>query len=140
MSAEENNKALIVRYYDFLNQNNLPSEEFLDPGFVYHDAAMPDVNDLATVRRFIAECYNAFPDGRGTIDDIVAEGDRVVCRYSVRMTHERDFMGIPATGKQATLTGVAIYRILGGKIQEEWNYSDTQGLMRQLGVVPNSTR
>ena len=52
------------------------------------------------------------------------------------MTHKQDFMGIPATGKHATLTGVSIYRILGGKIEEEWNLADTPGLMRQLGGIP----
>jgi steroid delta-isomerase-like uncharacterized protein len=97
---------------------------------------MPDVNDLAGVRQVVAAFCNSCPDQRSTVQDILAEGDRVVCRWSTSMTHKQDFMGIPATGKHATLTGVSIYRILGGKIQEEWNLADTPGLMRQLGAIP----
>ncbi|MGO9604619.1 MAG: ester cyclase [Candidatus Binataceae bacterium] len=135
MSVEDSNKALVRRYFDFLNQSNLPSEEFLSPAFVFHDPGMPNVNDLASVRQFIAACNSACPDQRSTIQDIIAEGDKVVCRWSASMTHEGDFMGIPATGKHVTLTGISIYRILGGKLEEEWNYADTLGLMRQLGVI-----
>jgi steroid delta-isomerase-like uncharacterized protein len=138
MSVEDSNKMLIRRYYDFMNQNNLPSEDFLSPEFIFHDPGMPDVNDLAGVRQFIAGCNDAFEDQRGTIEDIIAEGDKVVCRWSWRGTHKRDFMGIPATGKHAIMTGVSIYRIFGGKIQEQWNSADSAGLMRQLGVTPNS--
>jgi steroid delta-isomerase-like uncharacterized protein len=121
--STENNKALIVRYFDFLNQRNLPSEEFLDSGFAYHDPGLQDVKDLASVRQWVAAGLDAFPNQHSTIEDLVAEGDRVVCRYSFRATHQRDFRGIPATGKQTMGTGVAIYRIVDGKIQEEWNYS-----------------
>lgn len=95
----------------------MPSEEFLDPGFVFHDPGLPDVNDLASARQWVAVGHDAFPDQHSTIEDPVAEGDRVVCRHSFRATHQRDFRGIPATGKQTTGTAVAIYRIVGGKIQ-----------------------
>ena len=121
MSQEENNKTLIRRYVDFLNQNNLPSEEFISPEFIYHDPGLPDIKDLAGVRQFITACIEAFPDQVSTIEDIVAEGDKIVCRYSWRGTHKRDFMGIPATGKPATLTTISIYRIVNGKVAEEWN-------------------
>ncbi len=60
----------------------------------------------------------------------------MVCRNTSRMMHQREFMGIPPTGKQLTLSGISIYRIVDGKIREEWNLADTQGLMRQLGLVP----
>jgi steroid delta-isomerase-like uncharacterized protein len=104
----------------------LPSEEFLDPGFVYHDPGLQDVNDLASARQWVAAVRDAFPDQHSTIEDLVAEGDRVVCRYSFRGTHQRDFRGIPVMGKQTTGTVVAIYRIVGGKIQEEWHYSHVE--------------
>jgi steroid delta-isomerase-like uncharacterized protein len=131
----ENNKTLVTRYIEFLNQGNLPSEEFLAPSCVLHDLGMPDLN-FADARRFAADSFKAFPDQRATIEDLIAEGDRVVCRYSTRMTHQGDFLGMPATGKQLTSTGIAIYKIVAGKIQEEWFCSDRLGLMQQLGIVP----
>jgi steroid delta-isomerase-like uncharacterized protein len=134
MSAEEN-KALVVRYIEFLNRGNLPSEEFMAPGFVLHDPGIPDASDLASVRQFLADTFSAFPDLTATIEDLIAEGDKVVCRYTSQMTHERDFMGIPATRKRIRTNGIAIYRILAGRIQEEWVCSDRLSLMRQLGIV-----
>jgi steroid delta-isomerase-like uncharacterized protein len=133
--SPEDNKALVVRYIESLNEGNLPSEEFIGPGFVFHDPGMPDVVDLAGIRRFVAETFSAFPDLSATVEDLIAEGDRVVCRYTSRMTHQRDFMDIPATGRQLTTNGIAIYRIAAGKIQEEWVCSDRLGLMQQLGIV-----
>jgi predicted ester cyclase len=83
---------------------------------------------------------NAVSDAHGTIEDMVAEGDKVACRCSFRGIHKGDLMGIAATGKQITLTGIVIYRIVDGRIQEEWDYSDTLGLMQQLGVGPQLAR
>ena len=75
-------------------------------------------------------------DQHATIEDLVAEGDKVACRWSGRATHQGDLMGVAATGKAIVLTGIAIYRVANGKIQEEWDYSDVLGLMQQLGVGP----
>jgi steroid delta-isomerase-like uncharacterized protein len=111
-------------------------EEFLAPGFVFLDPGMPEATDLTSVKRFLADSYSAFPDLRATIEDLIAARDRVVLRYSPRMTHQRDFMGIPATGKRLPSSGIGIYRIAAGKIQEEWVSTDRLGLMQQLGVIP----
>jgi steroid delta-isomerase-like uncharacterized protein len=73
---------------------------------------------------------------RLTIEDEIAEGDRVVTRWSARGTHEGEFFGIPATGKQATVTGVTIDRIIDGRIAESWTNWDTLGLLQQLGAIP----
>ena len=135
MSAEDN-KAIVIGYIEALNQKKLALEEFLAPGFVFHDPGMPEATDLASVKRFLANSYDAFPDLKSTIEDVVAAGDKVVLRYSSRMTHQRDYMGIPATGKELTSSGIAIYRIAAGKIQEEWALMDRLGLMQQLGVIP----
>ena len=109
----------------------------MDRGFVFHNPGLPDVTTFADARRVVADFNNAFPDARSTIEDIVAEGDKVVCRYLTNMTHEHDYMGIPATGKQVTLSEIAIYRIFGSKIREEWHCADALGLMRQPGVLSN---
>jgi steroid delta-isomerase-like uncharacterized protein len=78
----------------------------------------------------------AFPDGRVTIEDMIAEGDKVVTRYNSRGTHKGDFMGIPATGKKVAVTGIVISRIAKGKIAEEWEEFDALGFMVQLGAIP----
>ena len=78
----------------------------------------------------------AFPDWHGTVDDIIAEGDKVVNRWTGHGTHLVELMGIPATGKPVTLTGITIFRIAGNKIVEEWTQMDQMSLMQQLGVIP----
>ena len=139
MSIEEDNKALVRRYIDLFNRNDLRAEEVIAPlasSFVYHRPGMPDVTGLAEVKQTIEMYRSAVSDMHQTIEDLVAEGDKVACRWSGRGTHQGDLMGVAATGKAITITGIAIYRIANGKIQEEWDYSDVLGLMQQLGLGP----
>jgi predicted ester cyclase len=77
----------------------------------------------------------AFADAEATIDDQIAEGDKVVTRWTFRSTHKGKFMGIAPTGKRVTITGINIHRIEGGKIVELWRQKDVLGLMQQLGAV-----
>ncbi len=81
----------------------------------------------------------AFPDWHGTVDDIIAEGDTVVNRWTGHGTHLVELMGIPATGKPVTLTGITIFRIAGNKIVEEWTEMNQMSLMQQLGVIPSQS-
>ena len=78
----------------------------------------------------------AFPDLVVTVEDQIAEGDRVVTRWTARGTHGGEFLGIPPTGKEFTFKGVDIVRIVDGKIVEGWDVPDLFGLMRQLGLIP----
>jgi steroid delta-isomerase-like uncharacterized protein len=78
----------------------------------------------------------AFPDIQITVDDEIAEGDRVVCRWTVTGTHQGEFMGIPPAGKAVTRAGVAIYRLVNGKIAENWLFADDVDFMQQLGALP----
>lgn len=134
----QHNKALVRRYVEeVLNRKNLaPVDELFAPTFVDHDSSMPEARGPAGIKRLAAMVHASFPDVRFTIEDMIAEGDKVVYRYSVHGTHQKDFMGISATGKQISFTGMHIYRVASGKLQEEWENWDTLGLMRQLGVVP----
>ena len=135
--VEEDNKALVRRYIDLLNKKALPTEEAIAPlasNIVYHRPGMPDVTGLTGMRQVVEMSRNAIPDRHGTIEELVAEGDKVACRYSGRGTHQGDMMGVAATGKAISVTGICIYRIANGKIQEEWDYSDVLGLLQQLGV------
>lgn len=80
---------------------------------------------------------NAFPDYACTIDDQIAEGDRVVTRWSMHGTHDGEMMGIPATGKTVTMTGIAIDRFSNGKFAESWLELDTAGMLQQVGAIPS---
>jgi predicted ester cyclase len=73
-----------------------------------------------------------------TIEDLIAEGDKVVARWRSRATHRGDYMGIPPTGKEVEFTGISVYRIEEGKIAESWTVEDQLGLMRQIGAVADS--
>ena len=88
------------------------------------------------IRESITGFRAAFPDLHFTLEDQLAEGDQVVIRYIVRGTHLGPVMGIPATGTHGTLTGIDIYRISHGKIEEAWSNWDTLGMLRQMGVLP----
>ena len=79
---------------------------------------------------------NTFPDFHQTVEDDFAEGDKVVHRWTISGTHQGEFLGIPATGKQVANSGMSIFRIAGGKFVELWVESDNMTLMQQLGVLP----
>jgi predicted ester cyclase len=137
--STEENKALIRRFIaDVWNRGNLASVEEL----VAQDAmAGGRVVGPDAVRAAIARQAEAFPDGSNTIEDLVAEGDRVVLRGTFRGTHTGTlqhpvFGQIAPTGKQLTISGTSIFRLAAGKIVERWQLSDDFGYGQQLGVLP----
>jgi steroid delta-isomerase-like uncharacterized protein len=115
--------------------------ELIAPEFVGHDPALPqDIAGPEGQREVVGSYRTAFPDLEVTIDDQIAEGDRVVTRWTARGTHTGDLWGIPGTGKQVTVTGTSIDRNKDGRIVETWSQWDVLGLMQQLGVVPAAAR
>ena len=136
MSIEEN-KALVRRWFEKFNPQN-PASAFEDcaPDFVFHGTGgFPDM-DLARVKQLTTAFLTAFPDAHYTLEDLIAEGDKVAYRYTFRATHQGEFMGIPPTGKRLSWTWIEIDRIKDGKIVECWDNSDDLGLMQQLGAIP----
>jgi steroid delta-isomerase-like uncharacterized protein len=137
MSAE--NKALARRLVEeALNAGRLEVvDELVASDFVEHDPSLPEeVRGPAGVKELIAGYRAAFPDIHITIEDQIADGDYVVSRWSGTGTHQGELMGMPATGKQATVTGITIDRIADGRIAESWDNWDTLGMMQQLGAIP----
>lgn len=137
MSADT--KALSRRFLDeAFNGGNLDVvDELVAPEFVNHDSAMPEpLVGIEAAKASITGYRDAFPDLRLTIEDMIAEGDLVTTRWTARGTHRGDLMGITATGKQATVTGITIDRIRDGRFVESWTNWDTLGLLQQLGAVP----
>jgi len=135
----EANKNVVRRLFEEVwNKSNLPvAEEVFAPSYVHHDPATPDVGRGPESEKKRATLYHtAFPDLRLTIEDIIAEGETVMARWSCRGTHKGDLSGIAPTGKQFTISGVSIVRFANGKMVEGWINWDALGLMQQLGVVP----
>ena len=137
MSTEEN-KAIVRRIWEeILNKGNLALvDELVAPNYIGHFPGMEDIKGPEGLKQLFTMYLTAFPDLRLTIDDMVAEGDKVVCRVTLRGTHKGDLMGIAPTGKQVTGTRTVIHRIVGGKEVEGWDCADTLGMLQQLGVVP----
>ncbi len=132
----EDNKALVRRWIEALNQKNLAAfDELCAPDFVHHSPSTT-VQGLETYKQAISGEFTAFPDMRFTIEDILAEGDTVAVRLTGHGTHQGNLQGIPPTGKQATIPGMTIYRIADGKLVEQWESLDDLGLLQQLGVIP----
>jgi steroid delta-isomerase-like uncharacterized protein len=136
MSTEENKSLMRRAYEEVYNQRNLAVlDELCVADFVYHSASMT-IEGLEAYKHFASLIFAAFPDGRFSIEDMIAEGDRVVVRHTFRGTHQGDFRGIAPTGKQVTTTAIVISRIANGKAIEAWYNGDDLGRMQQLGVVP----
>jgi steroid delta-isomerase-like uncharacterized protein len=140
MSAEEN-KATARRFMEesFGGGNPELVDELLDPDFVRYDPYIEsgEVRGVQTVKENIVWFRNAFPDLSCTVEVQVAEGDKVVSRWTVRGTHRGDFFGVAGTGNRVEFTGIQIDRFdEGGKIVEERAEFDLLGAMRQIGAVP----
>jgi predicted ester cyclase len=136
--SSEDNKALVRRWYEevFNKKNSAAIDEFFDPTFVDHALPPGLPGDLSGSKQFIGMYLTALPDLYITIEDMIAEGDKVVARLTASGTQQGAFMGIPPTGKHVTVTGIDIIRIAGGKFVEHWLEQDTLGMMQQLGVIP----
>ncbi len=136
MSTEEN-KAQVRRIIEEVwNQGN-PAllSEFYAPHYVGHEPTMT-IHGLEGIRQFVSDYLAAFPDLHFTIEDMIAEGDKVATRWSSRGTHKGALQGIAPTGKHATSSGITISRCVDGKAVEEWISWDTLGMLQQLGVIP----
>ncbi len=134
--SREDNKALVRRWIEALNKQNLAAfDELCAPDFVHHSPSIT-VQGLEAYKQAISGEFTAFPDMRFTIEDILAEGDAVAVRLTGHGTHQGNLQGIPPTGKQATIPGMTIYRIADGKLAEQWESLDDLGLLQQLGVIP----
>jgi len=134
----EENKAIVRRLFEENLKGNwaLLNEELVVRDFVWHQAGRPKPLTREESEQFMRTLHAAFPDWRYTIEDMIAEGDKVVTRFTWRGTHKGDFMGIPATGKEVVFTSILICRIAEGKIAEEWEEFDSMGFMVQLGAIP----
>ena len=138
--AEEENKALIQRWFEEVwNQGdaNVIDELLAEDGVIHGlvDASGNPVYGLEGFHTFHTQFRGAFPDINVSVDDVIAEGDKVVARCSVRGKHTGEHLGFEATNAPVQFEGVAIVRIKNGKIVEAWNHFDFLEMNKQLGVL-----
>lgn len=134
----EQNKAAVRRFIeDVWNKGNLSEvDEVYTPDYVYHGPGGQEMKGPEGFKHMVEMFRAAFPDLQCTVEDQLAEGDKVATRWSLRGTHEDELMGIAATGNQILMSGTVIHRFVGGKIAETRDMWDSLSFMQQLGAVP----
>ena len=130
----EENKALARHSWELLRNLDILDEVYAED-LVWHEPDQ-DVRGLEEAKRFVTTYLSAFPDLNATVEDAIAEGDKVVTRWTLRGTHRGELMGIAPTERQIELKGITIHRVEGSKIVEEWEGYDNLGIMQQIGAVP----
>ena len=137
MSPTDTNRALIQRYFALWNDPDLTRldelSEILASDVVDHAAGPDEQSGLSGLRDTFTRWRTAFPDFVATIEDQIAENDKVVTRWTLRGTHLGAYDGIPASGRPIVMPAVSIDRVANGRITDEWYFADHLDLLRQLG-------
>jgi steroid delta-isomerase-like uncharacterized protein len=136
-SVSEENKALVRRYVEAFNQGDPDAlDELLVPDYVDHNIFPDQEPGLEGYKQAVAGFFSAFPDASITVEDMIAEADKVVTRYTFRGTHQGELMGIAPTGTEVTATGIGVHRVAEDMLVEEWGTRDDLGMLQQLGAIP----
>lgn len=133
------NKDVVRRGIELFNRRGDFSEVWA-PDVVWHAAGIGEIHGFDAFREALGGFFDAFPDFEISVEDLIAEGDRVVGRYTTRATHTGEFMGLPATGRPVQWTGIDVYRIDDCMIAEEWFCEDLLSVLRQIGALPGTER
>ena len=133
----EQNKTLARRWFeDLFSRGDLDAaNEILSDEFVDH-LPREEERGIKELKHYVSIYRAAFPDIQDTVEDVVAEGDKVVVRWRSRGTHQGEFMGVAPTGRHVAFTGMRLFRIAGDVIAESWVNIDERGLQEQLGALP----
>lgn len=135
------NKAIIRHMFDeIFHRGNLASaDDFIAPNIIYHPFPPTFPIGPDGFRFVFTMLASTFPDQRIAIDDMIAEGDKVVVRSTFNGTQTGPLMGFPPTGKPCTQSQISIFRLANGKVIEYWFNADDLGMIRQLGLLPGPT-
>ena len=135
--STESNKAVVQRFRDALDAGDLDGAmAVFAPNAVVHMSSAPEPLSMEGFKQLGELLLSAFAGGRSTVEDMIAEGDKVVSRLTFRGTHTGDMMGIPPTGKSVMISEIIIDRLANGKIVESWRLFDQMAMMQQLGLIP----
>jgi steroid delta-isomerase-like uncharacterized protein len=137
-SIEENKRLAARPHEEVFNQGNLDAaDEIFSADYVQHESHLPPLPPGPEgVKRLASLLRAAFPDLHLTLNDTIAEGDKVTHRWTFQGTHQGEFNGIPATGRRVVIAGIDIWRIVDGKLVENQQVVDNLSLLEQLGAIP----
>lgn len=132
------NKTILSRFYkELFSRGDLSvADEIVAENYINHNPIPGESPGREGLKGFVAYLRAGFPDIHFTVDDQLAEGDKVLTCWTVTGTHQGEFAGVPATGKSVNVAGMSVHRVGSGQIQEGWNNWDALGMMQQLGVIP----
>jgi predicted ester cyclase len=135
MNTEEN-KSVVRNMLQLIEKGDVQNaEKYFSPNWVNHDPSLPPMQGFEGAKQLIG-LWSSFSDKKITIDDSVAEGDRVAIRFKLSGTQTSTFLGIAPTGKTIHISATGIFRIVDGKASDNWVNIDALGLLQQLGAVP----
>ena len=139
MAGIEQNKSIVRRFWEevFNGRKLTLIDEFFTTDWVYHGVAGRKLYGPEGLKQFLTTYHNAFPDIQVKVENLIAEGDKVVSHVTSRGTHKGELMGIAPTGKQVTVPAICISRFAGDKIVEDWEIIDLLGMLQQLDVIPS---
>ena len=134
------NKATLRRFCDAMNSGDgelisRAIEEMVEPDVLIRTPLPVQATGAQALKEVFARLHRAFPDLHITVNDVIAEGDKVVGRNSVTGTHQGEYMGLPPTGRSVTYNEIFIFRFVDGRIAETWGVVDVFSQMKQLGVI-----
>ena len=134
--STENNKSIVLRLFEEVMKGNLAiADELIVEDYTQHSVfGIP--NGREGFKQFFMAFATAVPDAQFDIEDVIAEGDKVVTRYTVKGTQTGALQGIPPTGKKFSMKGIDIFRVVDGKVVEHWDAVDQLGMLQQLGAIP----
>ncbi|HZD37140.1 MAG TPA: ester cyclase [Actinomycetes bacterium] len=142
MSAAQatSNKATLIRFHDAMNSGDAELisktiDQLVDPDLLFHAPVPTGAAGTQALKQVWTVLLRAFPDLHVAVEDVIAEGDKVVSRNTVTGTHQGEYMGLPPTGKPVTYNEIFILRFAGGRIAEIWGVVDVLSQMKQLGLI-----
>jgi steroid delta-isomerase-like uncharacterized protein len=140
MTTMETNRRLMHRFVEFINTASEPlATELIAPNAIFYVPGRPEsLRGPAGYLTIIGMMRGGFPDIQWTLEEMVAEGDKVAARFTMRGTHQGPFFGVPATGKSMKVQAMNFYRFSQGQIVEEYGQPDMLGLLQQIGAVPTA--
>lgn len=139
MASTEENKAMVRRFWEevFNGRELSLIDELFTADWVYHGVGGLKVYGPEGLKQFLTEYHSAFPDIQVKVENLIAEGDKVVSHVTGHGTHKGELMGIAPTGKQVTVPVICISRVVDDKIGEDWEMIDLFGMLQQLDVIPS---